>query len=553
MAVKLVDIKTKIDDILGGTYITMSNKKDIEEQLTKIKASSDGEENDIIDKIIETLECGKLKADRKKEIKKIYPNVLKIVKKYEETYEEEENTDDIDEDKTIEEVEKILDEKIPKYNNYSENNPMKGLSWNSASKSYTVKYGDLNIKVKNLETACGKIISEKERKNAGKNVKISPKNKKYFTYQNHYIMTYWIKEIPYFDIQHIISLLNIQTTTWNEKYAAYKENIRHIYWHKNIYNGYIERELITEKTMYKIILSSQSKISKTFKDDIAEILVTLRAENKLDITNDSIKLSKKSINTDTDKKKILEEHKLRSYTYTKEEDKEYAKTLVGNGSIQPISKYMNNHVLYGFILALTRDHEDIIVKFGYTENIAKRYETLKTEYGCEIYMIGIKKIRGESDEQQYHKMLKEKYSHLIEHCTIGKKEKIELYKLNPVLMREFDEYKPCEEELTEPKKISKEGQELIEYIEKQKENFVKHLDQFNDEIKRDHYEYLIKKEETKQKEIEKQVALAKEATKQLEIEKQVEIEKEKTKQAVEKTKQKELEIKILELQTKKNK
>jgi hypothetical protein len=271
--------------------------------------------------------------------------------------------------------------------------------------------------------------------------------------------------------------------------------------------------LIDEETTYGIILSSQSTISKSFKKDITKILVTLRKEGKLEITNDSIKL---------DKKDIFSEYELRSYKYTSIEDIEYAKMLVANGSLKPISKYLKKHVLYAFIITITADHEDIIIKFGYTQNIANRYTTLKSEYTSGIYLVGLKQINGEDDEQQFHKLLKEKYSQLIEPHTINGKKKVELYKLNPVLMKELEEYNPLEERLNDPKKIDEEEKELIEYMEKQKELFKIHISHFKKEVKEDHYRYLKLREQTKQLEIEKkaevEIAITKEKTKQLELE-----------------------------------
>jgi hypothetical protein len=153
-----------------------------------------------------------------------------------------------------------------------------------------------------------------------------------------------------------------------------------------------------------------------------------------------------------------------------------------------------------------------------------------------------KQVNGEDDEQSYHKMLKEKYNHLIEPYTINKKKKVKLYKLNPVLMQKFDGYNPMDEKLDEPKKIDPEEKELIEYVESQKESFIVHLDQFKNDINGDHYEYLIMKEKTKQIEIMKSSKVEMEKTKQ-------EIEKSRQIEAIEKTKQMELQLKIIEAES----
>ena len=46
--------------------------------------------------------------------------------------------------------------------------------------------------------------------------------------------------------------------------------------------------------MYLIILSSTSVFSKSFKNDVAGILITLRKENKLNIKNDKLTITKKN-------------------------------------------------------------------------------------------------------------------------------------------------------------------------------------------------------------------------------------------------------------------
>jgi hypothetical protein len=528
-----IKFEASINEILGKARVAIKDEAAIKKQLDEIIPKVSVTDKKHLQKIMETTVRGQLLVERKKEIQLIYPKVLEIVKKYEEEYEEEENTDSIEEDKSVEEVETLLDEKIPIYQKYTKENPMEGVNWDDKSKSYRVRYEGVDIKLKDLEEACQKVICKKVPKNSKKTRKTGKISKKHFTYQDHYFLTYWLEETPYFDIQHIISALNVKKSTWYSKYDEFKENIKHIHWHKNAFKGYIERELIDEETTYQIILSSNSTISKSFKKDVAKILVSLRKDGKLEITNDSIKI---------DKGAILQEYMLRSYMYTSVEDVEYARILVANGSLKPISKYLKKHVLYAFILTLSMEHEDMIVKFGYTQNIANRYATLKSEYNSGIYLVGVKQISGEDDEQVFHKLLKEKYNQLIEPHIINKKKKVELYKLNPVLMKEFEEYNPIEEQLVEPKKIDEEEEELIEYMEKQKEMFTVHISQFKKEMKEDHYSYLKMRERTKQVELEKtaEVEISKERTKQVET-------VEKTKQEIEKTKQMEIEYNILKL------
>jgi len=279
--------ESSIEEILKKTHITVKQESEFKKCLTEIIPNVGETDKKHIQKIIQITASGQLLAPRKKEIQIVYPKVLGIVKKYEEEYETEENPDPIEEVKSVEEVEELLDAKIPVYNGYSKENPMEGITL-LKNGSYRARYGKIDIKIKNLEEACQKVIFEKNPKNS----KIFAKNgtiiKKHFCYQDHYFMTYWLDEAFCFDIQHVISVLNVKQRSWNNKYAEYKDDTQHIHWHKNSFGGYIRRELINEETMYGIILSSQSTLSKTFKKDVAKILVSLRKNGKLEIKNNSI-------------------------------------------------------------------------------------------------------------------------------------------------------------------------------------------------------------------------------------------------------------------------
>src|SRR5690606_6780838 len=112
---------------------------------------------------------------------------------------------------------------------------------------------------------------------------------------------------PLFDIQHIISVLNLKTTSYTEKYNEFSNQITNYIWYKNEFDGYILRELIPETTVFEIILSSNSIISKSFKKDVSEILSDLRKDGDLIITNDTIsaKKLKKHANVDEGKDVVI--------------------------------------------------------------------------------------------------------------------------------------------------------------------------------------------------------------------------------------------------------
>ena len=159
-------------------------------------------------------------------------------------------------------VEKLLDDKIHKYNKYDKNHPMEGVTYNVTNKKYKMRFNNINITCKKIDNVIDKMNEYFQDKFSEKILKNVLKTK--FLYQDHYFLIYWNNK-PYFDIQHIISILNLKQSYIKEKYNEFSNNICYYIWHKNEFNGYILRELIDEETMYSIIFSSNSKLSKSFK------------------------------------------------------------------------------------------------------------------------------------------------------------------------------------------------------------------------------------------------------------------------------------------------
>jgi hypothetical protein len=75
---------------------------------------------------------------------------------------------------------------------------------------------------------------------------------------------------------------------------------------KNEYGGYIVRELIEEETIYNIILSSESEISKKFKKDVSRLLCKLRENKQLTVTNDKLDVVRDNVERDERVTKELE-------------------------------------------------------------------------------------------------------------------------------------------------------------------------------------------------------------------------------------------------------
>ena len=440
------EIVAALDYAAERGYHTKNDISKLSDNLKKLKGYASGKERKSIDNIRSLIKTNKVTKAIGQDIQKERKVIDKVIKKYEEEYEETPNDDNIDEEYTIEEVEQILDNKIANYKKYKESKPMFGVKFLEDKNRYRARINNIDKTVKNLELASNIIMEnfnpEKNRKNVFFVSKI------FFSYNNHFFITYWYNGAPYFDIQHIISTLNLKPTSWNNKYVLFSKNIKCQMWHKNQYDGYILRELINEETMYSLLFSSHSEISEQFKKDISKILVQLRKDNKLTITNNSIKLNKsKNIDNDSEHSKFIIKTTINApiYTYNNKNQHKFIQELLSSGANFKISKFTNKHVLYMYIISLKRDHSDIIVKIGYTEDLDVRWKSLKSEFKCNIYFVKAKIISGQKAEKKFHNILKTKYEHLIEPYKPStnsalRQEKIELYKFSPVLLEEFDDY-----------------------------------------------------------------------------------------------------------------
>jgi len=345
------DIITALNEISGIRYIKKETVRYITKNLELLKDHTNENEDRRIDTVIEIIGKSALKINERKQLEQANKSVIKIIKKYKEEYNQEPNEDNVDEELTITDVENKLDSKIKKYSGFTENNPMEGISYDKNKKKYQIKYENINTYAKELDTACQKIINSfdvKKSDKIGKSNKIEKKYVKYFfAYGNHFFVSYLINGDPYFDIQHIISLLNLKKSSRNDKYKEFSKSIDHNIWHKNEFNGYIRRELINEKNMYMLLMSSNSQFSKRFKNDVADILVELRKDNKLEITNEKLNLKKNTkYNNSIEHNQIIQNlgslsnmgsMKHPVYTYMNSFHLQYLQMLIEYGSRFPIS------------------------------------------------------------------------------------------------------------------------------------------------------------------------------------------------------------------------
>jgi hypothetical protein len=195
---------------------------------------------------------------------------------------------DIKNHNNTKEIEDLLDSNIYDYNKFNKDNPMKGVHFSIFSGKYRVTVGNFKSNIKILEDACMKVIE----KNSFKNTLFDSENvpKFWFQYKKNFFVVYKINSSLFFDILHIFSLLNLKQSSARNKYSVYSNNIEHRLWQKNIFGGYTLRELISETTMYQLLMSSSSDFSKNFKQDVSNILVKSRSNKLLTIDNDTLQL-----------------------------------------------------------------------------------------------------------------------------------------------------------------------------------------------------------------------------------------------------------------------
>jgi prophage antirepressor-like protein len=269
--------------------------------------------------------------------------------------------------------------------------------------------------------------------------------KKVFQYQKKYIVSFWYDNNgspePLFDIKHIIQLLSVKDSQMYNIMKQIRNENKSLYFESNEFGGYIVRELIDEKTMYQIVLDSRSEFSKSFKSDVSDMLISLRKSGNIQLTNTTIPKQRQ--------RKVTIEHSNISEIFmndiiqvvnggmktTNDDNMEYVENLIKKGENIRLASYANDHVMYFLITNILSNKEQVICKIGYTSNIYKRMNSLVSEYhGSKFHLIGLKKIRNISDEENFHSMLKSRYSQLVYNDLTRKDE---LYVFDKCIWEEF--------------------------------------------------------------------------------------------------------------------
>ena len=466
------ELIASLNKISSTRSISPTSKIFMKDNLDVLQEYATKEENKLIKPIVVVLDKGRLTESDKKLIICNKKSIIKLINKYEEEFNVDPNEDVIDDQKTVDEVEAELDAKIDKYNSYNKTHPMLGVSFNEKKNTWRYRTTETSKMNKDRKIIIGmakeEIVTEKE-------LRIFANGQKdFFNYQNHHFMVYWHAENPYFDIQHIISILNLKDTCVNHKYSKTSKHITNYMWHKNEFGGYILRELIPEKAMFEIILNSNSKLSKSFKTDVAQILSDLRKEGNLVITNDAVtKKLKKHANIDEESdakiKELIDKPITLSYDNTMDMTQLYL--LINQITFIALTEFLNQSVLYAFIVSLKRDHTDVIVKFGWSLDILARIKKLHTTYGSNFYLIGIKKVKNETIEKNFHAVLKQKFPDSIEKVSIKDKNKVELYKFNLLMMNEFNGVEEDYSQTIQNVALTSVQQNMINLVKNQASSF----------------------------------------------------------------------------------
>jgi len=136
------------------------------------------------------------------------------------------------------------------------------------------------------------------------------------------------------------------------------------------------------------------------------------------------------------------------------------KILIRNGAKISLQKYVNQHVMYFFVITISdvEQKNRIFCKIGYTADIIERIKSLKDEYKCEIYLVGLKYIRSEQQEKEFHKAIKISKNHLVYRMQINNRDKDEVYIFDELLYKEFNAV------IETNKNIQVEEDDIDEYI-----------------------------------------------------------------------------------------
>jgi hypothetical protein len=172
---------------------------------------------------------------------------------------------------------------------FSEKTPMNGISYEEKYARYGTLINSKKTHSKELKVLC-EMKKQEIMQHFGNGIsEIAQTYKTVSNYQSKNIIICWTllnnEPTPLFDIMHILKLINVSDRQMRNIRKQLEGTPMYCHFEKNEFGGYLYRELIDEKTMYKIVLDSRSEFSKSFKDDIGQLLIDLRKSGKLQLAN----------------------------------------------------------------------------------------------------------------------------------------------------------------------------------------------------------------------------------------------------------------------------
>jgi hypothetical protein len=280
-------------------------------------------------------------------------------------------------------------------------------------------------------------------------------------------------------------------------------------------------------------------LDNKFKDDVAKLLDTLTNTGAVVLNNNKLEL----VPNDMNKKIVPTDYFKQEYEYTQTYDNinliEFIKNQIDSCKKSNWNKYVKKHVMYFFVITLDDpDNKNrILCKIGYSYDLIERFKSLRYEYKCKFYLLGVKLVRYEQDEKDFHPLLKNKFPEFPVNIKLGNHYKDETYVFDIELYKTFLSYEDKVPFTDSELDIEKESQEIINnYFKNIEDNFeneirmkttlsIKNIsNEHQADVYSRYYDNLTKQFEIEQKEKTKQIEII-EKTKQIDIE-----QKEKTKQ-----------------------
>lgn len=240
------------------------------------------------------------------------------------------------------------------------------------------------------------------------------------------------------------------------------------------------KEYINQETFYNILLNSNSKYAKKFKNEVAKILDKLTSQGNIKVIHDELTLveNKEPLKILRKPIEILNEEYIYTQTYENRELVNMAKEIISQFKKTNWNKYANKHVLYMFIITL-EDPEGlsrILCKLGYSCDFITRIKGLEGEYKCKFYLIGLKIIHNIQDEKKFHLLLRQKFPELLVDLKINNQDKDECYVFDMDLYKTFLDYVDKEEFNTTEIELEEENKEILkEYFENIEKRYEREL------------------------------------------------------------------------------